>query len=104
MISVVVTVKMTVAVKIPPTAVVAVAVVDPVPIEITPYACKVPASRNPVAGIPITGDPHISRSRAGRNIGNRASAHIYAELCGVRFGCTQSQSSCQYCCAQHPFA
>ncbi len=87
-----------VAVEIPPVE----------PVEATNYnmvtetAAECPTARNPVPAVVVPGRPKVSRSGAGRNIGN-GSAHINSKLSRIGFGGREANRAGKNRCTQHQF-
>ena len=65
------------------------------------WATEVPVSWNPISICPVSGDPCISRSGAGRNVSDR-SAHIHSEFGRLSRRRSQARYASQHCCTKHP--
>jgi hypothetical protein len=94
-------------VSIPATVAVEVTAMEPV--EVANYetvaetiAAKLPAAWNPVPAVVEPGRPKVSRTGAGRNVGN-GSANINSKLSRIGFGGRKANRAGKNRCTQHQF-
>ena len=85
-----------VAVEIPPVEAVEATNYD----TVAETAAKRPAAWNPVPAVVVPGRPKVSRSGAGRNVGNR-SAHINSKLSRIGFRGRKANRAGKNRCTQH---
>src|ERR1035437_9920272 len=100
-----------VAIPVPVTVAISVAIeisAPVVPIEIAAHkavpiavADKVPAARNPIAAVHVSGAPGVTRSRGRWNVGKRG-VHVNSKLGSLSRDACQPRCPSQYRCSQHP--